>query len=304
MLKRQYYQFSAENALLKKHGGEFQDFVNDILGFYYGSNFERIKPHGKDGDFKCDGRVPKEGIIFQCYGPERFDESKLIKKIKEDFKGALLKWSDLRKWIFIHNNANGISPRTGQTIDELRKDHLNIEIIIWDKQYLLSIILKLDETFLQRLLGFCPSESDFNKVSIKEVSNMGHLIKGLLETHPEYDNFYDPDPVVPSEYKLSKNNLSECAIKFIELGRHKSSLVNTYLLSLPNPDFAENIAIDFREKYQKLKDEGYNPDQIFYEICIFLGQNNFSSPLESACMYGYMAYFFDRCDIFEDRETI
>lgn len=299
MEKKEYYKLKADNALLKKKGSEFQEFVNDILAFYYGTDFERVKSHGKDGDFKCDGRVPKKGIIFQCYGPEVDNESRLIKKIEEDLKGAIEKWSDIKEWIFVHNKS-GLSPKTLKVIDKLREDNSNIEIIIWDCQRLLTIILGLNETCLQRLFGFFPSESDFNQIGIKEVNDMGHLIKGLLEAHPEYDKFYDPDPIVPPVYKLEKNNLYQCIIDFITLGRHKSSLVKTYLSSLPDPDFAEKTAEKFRKKYQKLKNNGYNPNQIFFEICTFLGEKNFSSSLETACMYSYIAYFFDECDIFEN----
>lgn len=300
LFKQWYYQIMAEMALLKKQGNEFQDFVNDIFGYCYGSDFVRIKPHGRDGDFKCDGRIPKEGIIFQCYAPENMAENLLINKINKDYKGALKEWPDTRKWIFIHNGAKGIYPRVSQTLDALVKGNPNVKIEVWDRQKIEIIISKLEESYLIKMFGCCPHQNDFNSVNISDVQNMGHIVKELLNQRPEFDNYKDMDPTVPSTDKLEKNKLSQCAIDFIRQGRLKSSLVEAYLMSFPEPDFAEKTAQKFKDKYEILKKSGYNPDQIFGEICVFLGSNTFSSPKEVACMYSYMAYFFDRCSIFED----
>ena len=84
-------------GFLPKKGEEFQNWFANLAGYAYGEDFEKIGPHGKYGDSKCDGRRLSTGTIFQCYAPETIDLNRMAKKIKSDFTGATAHWSDFMK---------------------------------------------------------------------------------------------------------------------------------------------------------------------------------------------------------------
>lgn len=66
-------------AYLEKKGVEFDDWFNRLAGAAYGDDFESVRPYGRSGDYKCDGRRLSTRTVFQCYAPERMDERLLIR---------------------------------------------------------------------------------------------------------------------------------------------------------------------------------------------------------------------------------
>lgn len=92
-----YLRLKFQLAFLQKNGEEFQNWFADLAGHAYGADFEKIGPHGKYGDFKCDGRRLSTGTIFQCYAPVIVNLKRMIEKIDEDFAGALNHWPEFMK---------------------------------------------------------------------------------------------------------------------------------------------------------------------------------------------------------------
>ena len=64
-----FYRLGFRVAFLEKKGTEFQDLFVRLAGYAFGPDFEAVRPYGKQGDFKCDGRRVSTGTIFQCYAP-------------------------------------------------------------------------------------------------------------------------------------------------------------------------------------------------------------------------------------------
>ena len=107
-------------AFLEKKGAEFQDWFVDMAGHALGPDFEPVRPYGRQGDWKCDGRQLSTGRIFQCYAPDSESDQKIIAKIDRDFSGALAKWPRfLRAWTFVHNDRRGVSPTVANHFDRM-----------------------------------------------------------------------------------------------------------------------------------------------------------------------------------------
>ena len=64
-----FYQLRFREAFLEKKGTEFQDWFVRLASHAFGSDFEAVRPYGKQGDLKCDGRRISTGTIFQVLCP-------------------------------------------------------------------------------------------------------------------------------------------------------------------------------------------------------------------------------------------
>lgn len=294
-----WYEREVKLALYEKKGNDFEIWINTIYRIIHGADFKTVKPYGEEGDDKCDGYLFADKLVIQCYAPSaKLEQSKLINKINDSFSGALEKWTHMKEWIFICNDFGGIPARATRIIEQMKIDHAGIVIAIWDANDTKDFICKLDQEILDQLFNKPPTSETFNQLDIQGVRDMGHLIEGGIGDY-KYSLNDDVLPIAPSAQKINKNNLSEEAIGFFTLGQKKSGLVKNYLETLPDPDFAENIATKIRAHYNSLKKEGKNSEQIFAAMHAFFGGKRLNLPLYQAYIYAYMVYFFDRCDFFE-----
>lgn len=295
-----WYEREIKLALYEKKETNFEVWINDIFRAIYGADFKTVKPYGGEGDDKCDGYLFPDKLVIQCYAPSaKLNQSKLINKIQDSFSGASKKWPYMKEWIFICNDFGGIPAKATRHIEQMKIDYARIVIAIWDANDTKNFILTLNQNILDQLFNKPPTSDTFNQLNIQDVRDMGHLIEGFIGDYG-YSPQDDIRPVAPSAQKINKNNLSEEAIELFKLGQKKSGLVKNYIESLPDPDFAENVATKIRSFYDKLKEDGRNAEQIFAEMHMFFGGRRLNLPRYQACIYSYMVYFFDRCDFFED----
>src|SRR6266851_1457217 len=114
---RDWYELKFQLAFRMKVGLEFQDFFASIMERGYPSDFQKVKPYGREGDHKCDGYHQSRLRVFQVYAPEQMHAAKTIVKIEEDFTGAVNHWhGKMQSWVFVHNQWRGIPP---QVLDKL-----------------------------------------------------------------------------------------------------------------------------------------------------------------------------------------
>ena len=79
----------------------------------------------------------------------------------------------------------------------------------------------------------------------------------------------------------------------------KSSLVAQYFASYRDPRYGDALAFQFKEKYIELRQHGFDPDSIFWELRGYAGANDATSDREQAAALAVLAHFFEECDIFE-----
>lgn len=293
-LQRTFYQLHFREAFLSKKGSEFQAWFARLAGFAYGSDFEAVRAYGPQGDLKCDGRLRSTGTVFQCYAPDMMTADRTIRKVTEDFHGALANWKNMAEWTFVHNDPRGLPPEVVQHLDSLRSANPQVTIATWGEAQLAGLKERLDLPAMEALFGIVPSSSDFETLVMEDLPPVINDLQRL-----------DPPPeqvplTPPSRDKLARNDLPGSAAALLAAGRHKEALVDSYFRSHPQPDLGERIAEAFRQTYKRLRDQGKSPDEVFGYLQQYAGSG--FSPKRQGAALAVLSYFFERCDIFEDAE--
>ena len=292
-VQRIFYQLQFRLAFLSKKGMEFQDWFTRLADYAFSADFDAVRAYGPHGDFKCDGRRISTATVFQCYAPDKMNAERTIKKIDEDFHGAIAHWADMAEWAFVYNDR-GLPPTVEQHIHALRSEHPHVKIVTWGESQLYRLLETLDLPAMEALFGPAPTNADVETLIMDDLP-------------PVIDQLQRLDPASaqvpltpPSADKLAKNSLSEEAKYFLTLGRRKEALVESYFRNHPQPDLGERIAEAFRLTYAGLRDQGKSPDEVFGYLQQYAGSG--TSPKRQGAALAVLSYFFERCDIFEDSE--
>lgn len=293
-ITRAWYGLHIELALLKKNEQEYEDFFCKVMKLKYSDNFQLIKAAGRDGDGKADGYLIPEKCVYQSYAPSSgFNKSKLLKKIEGDFKGAVDKWGNrLEKWVFLHNSPEGL-PKYGLDLILKLRDENPIIVITppWGPSEIKEIILSLNIEQLVELFGPALTQKDMTSLTHEPIKT---LLRAMSRREVKNMNIA---PV--SVDKLEFNKLSNDVEVLLTAGRRKEKLVEDLLLHWPVPEYGEELAESFRNKYKSLASEMATPDKIFAGLRLFSGGNSddISAQVSSLAV---LSYFFERCDVFEN----
>ncbi|MCB0196723.1 MAG: hypothetical protein KDJ65_32520 [Anaerolineae bacterium] len=293
--KRRYYQALFENACHKKKMNAFQDFFNDIMETRYPGDFIRVRPWGRYGDRKNDGFLKSKGTLFQVYAPKNLESKKAAQKISEDFEGALKHWNDdLKQWVFVHNDHDGLGPEGTAQVLYLEKTYPQVDIEIWSPQILQNELFALDEKDIAFLL-------QVPTLTFKEMMQVGYqdlkvVIEDIAHKIPPTQQEIKP---VPSD-KVQINQLSDDVKSRLNLGAQGSPLVGDFFEKWTDPELGDKIAEAFRQEYSHLKSQNLAPDDIFWALLIFAGGTHRGpSVRHESAVLAVLSYFFERCDIFE-----
>ncbi len=139
-LQEAYYEHEFEILFLRAKGNTFQEFFEKLMGFAYKADFMACRPWGNRGDRKNDGFLKSERRLFQVYAPNEMTESKAIKKIQEDFEGALLHWGEhFDRWVFVHNADGGLPPHVQMVVLDFEKEHQGVMLEPWGLEELRAV---------------------------------------------------------------------------------------------------------------------------------------------------------------------
>ena len=293
-VQRAWYGMCAELALSKKNEQEYEDFFCSIMESLHSDDFQLVKAAGRDGDGKADGYLVSKQCVFQSYAPSSgFRKKPLLDKIKGDFIGALDKWkNNISRWVFVHNESEGLPKYALDIIAQLKVEHPNVEITVWGPSKLKDKTLSLPLMKLIDMFGLAPSDEDITYLTYEP-------IKTLLRAMNKNGGSINPDITPVSVEKLEYNKLSPDVEALLTAGRRKENLVNDLLLRWPDPEYGEELADSFRAKYQSLRDNGIQSDDIFVELKSFAGGDTGEVAAQVSSL-AVLSYFFERCDIYEN----
>lgn len=292
-VQQAFYRALFRNAFLEKKGTEFQDWFVRLASSAFGADFEPVRAYGKRGDLKCDGRRLSTRTIFQCYAPHQMDERKLIRKIDDDYLGAIEHWQDwMVEWVLVHNDSRGLSPDVIRHLDRCRTANSGVTISVWQEPELRQqLVESLSLSDLQSIFGFAPSKAGIETLVMDD-------LKPIIDQLQRIEPSPGEEPLAPpSVRKLERNELSSDVTELLRVGRRKEALVADYFLNHPRPDLGEEVAEAFRVRYAQLKEHGRAPDDIFHHLQQYAGTNG---PRRQGAALAVLSYFFERCDIFED----
>lgn len=278
-------------------GDEFQKFFGIIMNTRYPGDFTQTRPWGPLGDDKCDGYLPSQRKFYQCYAPGDLKQTDTIKKLNQDFSGALpfqKKYFDT--WVFVHNARDGRLPSwLTLELTNLRHSYSNSSIIIETLGLveLHQIVLELEQGQLVDLFGPFPSQQDILDVQFKDVQP---LLDYLSRQAMSSDAI--PSPVSPE--KLEYNKVSEDVGYLLRHGMIKSGVVRKYLDHHPDKELASRVTNAFRDEYGRLNQQESDADTIFCQLRTFTQGPFIQSPQTEVAVFAVLAYLFEECDIFEN----
>lgn len=292
-ISRPYYELAFENKYLRLKGIEFQNFFSQIMETRYPNDFIPIRPWGKYGDRKNDGYLSSEQVVHQVYAPNNMSASEAIRKIDEDFNGALAYWNGkMKTWIFVHNSYDGLSSEITNKLEDLKQIHSSIKISHIGRAELRNIIFSLSDQDIAPILGPAPTETALKNIQFEDLKIVISSIKGQNPTL-----YVDLRPV--PQNKITSNKLSEDVKTLIISGMRKSHLVEVFFNDWHDPTLGDGIAESFKTHYLRLKEAKLAPDDIYMELIRFAGGSEIGSASHSAAVLAIVSYFFEQCDIFE-----
>jgi hypothetical protein len=83
----------------------------------------------------------------------------------------------------------------------------------------------------------------------------------------------------------------------------KAPLVKQFFEKWHDSTLGERIAKSFRSKYESLRIDS-TPNQIFTKLWAWAGGGDRGTPDHELAVLTVMAYYFERCDIFEEPREV
>ncbi len=295
--QRQYYLKDFRIRFLESHGDAFQSFFETLMGKVYPNDFIACKPWGKIGDKKNDGYLSSKRILFQVYAPNEIKAADAIKKIDKDFNGAKEHWKKhFDNWIFVHNTIDSrLSPPIIEKLLALQQNNPQIKVGHWGYEELLNEFHKLNIKVLESWFGIAINTQSSVQLGFSELQ----AVLQHIQTKP-----LDESSAIRevSQGKIEANLLSTEVAEFLKIGMFKYSIVKDFFMKLRKPKYESQIASAFSDKYISLRDQKptLHPDLIFSKLEVWAGGTSIKTPKEKAALLAILAYFFDKCIIFED----
>lgn len=285
-----------DTAFQTKKMTEFEDWFCQMAELVWGLDFERVKSGGKYGDKKSDGRLISAERVFQSYAPESIATfaKNAPNKVADSFPDVTTYWRDLREWVFVHNNAGGITTSLSDKLEELRNAFPKITIFEGSRSFIKSELH--DKLSVQQLIDVYPASPALKFQNI-EMEHIRPLLRTILQ-HADAE----PNPFSfgqePNQEKLDVNLLSAAAKSDLRMALTKAGLVQRYLDNSNSPQANEILQAEMMTKYQELRGLDYKPDEIMARILKWVGDDGAPDVRHAACVI--VAYYFDACDIFEN----
>ena len=292
-LEQAFYTQRFEILFLRSRGDEFQSFFERLMSFAYKADFMACKPWGREGDHKNDGFLKSERTLFQVYAPNEMKQSFAVSKIKSDFTDAMKYFGvHFDKWVFVHNAWDGLPPHIQSLMLDFEKENPGVELKPWGLEELRSVFEKLNSEDLFLWFGAVPNDETKRNLGFKDLQVVLETIAG--RPVPLILNVTD----VPAG-KLEANALSDNVHELLKTGMKKASLVRDFFEQWYDETLGERLAEAFRAKYLELRGK-FTPNLIFDELQTWAGGNEHGLPEHQLAVLTILAYYFERCDIFEE----
>jgi len=295
------YEKDFRIAFLENGGDSFQKFFEKLMGKVYPADFIACRPWGIIGDEKNDGYLPSKRILFQVYAPNKISANKAISKIDEDFEEAKEYWEEyFDEWVFVHNTHDGrLSPPIIRKLEELKQANPKIRIGHWGYEELLIEFRKLDLASLQSWFGMVFTTQTYANLGYDQLQ----AILQHIQMVPHRDSGSDVREV--SQGKIEANLLSSAVSDFLKIGMQKYRLVESFFHNWRDPNYESQLADAFKMTYIAFRDQSptLHPDIIFAKIEEWAGGTAGRTPDEKAAILALIAYFFDKCIVFEDAKV-
>ena len=292
-LQDAYYEQKFENAFLRAKGDVFQDVFEQLMSLAYKADFLACCSWGNQGDCKNDGFLKSERRLFQVYAPNEMEATKAKAKIFEDFEGAKKYWgTHFDKWVFVHNATDGLPPHVHELLLDFEKSNPGIQLEPWGLEELRPIFRALTVEDKASWFGLAPTDATKATLGFSDLQVVLERMAALPV--PTMAKMKD----VPTG-KIEANALSESVARLLKEGMVKSPLIADFFSRWHDETLGERLAETFKAEYRRLRKQ-HSPNQIFAELQSWVGGARRGAPEHELAVLTVLAYYFERCDIFEE----
>ncbi len=298
-----FFSNRIENLIIKADTQSFENLFSDVMKTA-DDNFNKVKPHGFKGDYKCDGFNSITGEYYCVYAPEDFEKEYTVqnglKKIKSDIDGIINKWPNIKKIYYVINDKfKGLHPDIQLRLNEIISQS-SIPIERYSMEKFKDFALKLSQDKKQTLFGYAPDLT--NSVSTLQFNIIEEVIK-YLEKSVNLSSTEDKLVVPDFDEKIEYNKLSHKIKDLLNNARYQISKVDDFFdLShiYTKEDLKKYCSSIYMDACSKYKENECNyADKRFYYILENMSYNLNSKAVNDNVVI-IMANFFESCDIFEE----
>lgn len=273
----------------------FEAWFTELAGCAWGTDFEPIKAGGQHGDKKSDGRRVSLETVYQCYAPESPSTfaKNAVGKVNDSFPEVIGYWPNMKEWVFVHNNPDGVTATLSDALEALRSEYPEITISTASRRFMKDELH--DKLTMQQLLDVYPSARlNFKDVGMESIRPLMKRIIREKRSVVDANDFGE----IPDEEKLDYNLLIPDAKFDLRRAMPNIGIVDRFIGGMSTPANASIIQSEMREKYLELHDLGHDPDEILGRMLSFVRGDE--DPKSTAAAYVILTYYFEACDIFEN----
>ena len=297
--EEQHWQVALRLKLLEVSGDAFQEFFSDLMKEIYFEDFCRVEPQGALGDKGCDGYLLSRKSVFQCYGAKSHSRDKvktLIGKMKSDFEKAKKYIPKMREWYMVHNTS--LPFEAIPVLEKIREDNPNVICEFIAPEKIESMVKGLPRKQKEALLG--PIVTNQDAVSMQP-NVLKEVVDDLVVRLESYEiDMSDISPV--SAEKLDANRLPPCWNIILKDRLKNTYAVANYIHNISDPKCGQKLAAMFNDNYNILKHQNLDAGEIMDNLYKFINGVGHVPTERQIVAQALLAYFFERCDIFENVE--
>jgi hypothetical protein len=292
---KHYHYLVFKDVCHERKGAAFQTFFENIM-HKHDNSFISVKPSGRQGDWKCDGFSSASGTVYQCYAPEGLTAAKAVKKVHEDFSGALDHWKkEMVGWIFVWSAHDTLPPQVLQALENIRSGDHGVTVDDWSREHLWVIVKGLPHDVRIELLGHIPKVGVAPDMTAMEIKTLLTFLAARDFT-TDSANF----DLTDIAEKLQNNGLSASVRALVTPAVPIAKIVQSYLTRHPDPEYSSRAARALVEEYQRLAVSGLkDADEVFWKILQYVASNDLNDPKRFWAALGIVSHYFELCDIFE-----
>jgi hypothetical protein len=276
-------------------GDAFQTFFHDLMACSDPS-FVDVRTHGNLGDFSSDGLSLHDRRLYACYAPETPDASKTISKFNGDLAGALEKRSgQFDTFVFVHNDTRGTHPEVSAVVAGARDAHDGVHFEVMGARHLRDIIGRLSRDQVETILG---SQLPLQHTVTVGLAEMEELLAELSVAGITLDEAAAVEAV--SIDKLQFSELTPDSQAEMRDAMRHSPMIDDYYARRIDVNERDEVAARFNREYRDAVACDVEPEDTLLRLREFLAGSRVQSGPWYRAQTAVLAYFFQRCDIFEN----
>ncbi|TVT33086.1 hypothetical protein FNH05_27370 [Amycolatopsis rhizosphaerae] len=295
-MERLAVRFLMKVKLADLHTNAFEEFFHELMCYRYPS-FLDVRTAGSLGDEGSDGLLLHGNKLYACYAPEVFSTRKLIKKFEDDFAKALRKRKgQFDTFVFVHSDQRGMHPTVTKCLADARNKNNDLKFEQFGQKHFRNEACRLDLDEVEDLLGTeLPAKEMTYSFPLEELEP---LLDHLRLQRVSADTSSDLGKV--SLKKLDFNKFSEDTKYELRRMMVRSSDIEEYYANRIDITERDEVAAGFHEEYLRLCTTFDDPDEIMWQLELYVLGNAAVPPHRRRAVTAVLAYFFQTCDIFEN----